>query len=202
MSCILLVRHGHVAGIVPKRFRGQLDIPLSEEGHMQAQRAADFIAERYAPAAIYTSALQRCRDSAAALSRRLELPAPTESAAFLDIHYGAWQGRLAAEVAVENPALFEQWHCAPESMVFPGGESLPQVAARALPELSRLAQRHRDQTMVIYSHDSVIRVALLSILGAPLTAYHRIEVGPCCVNELSLEADGRFELVRVNERTG
>jgi probable phosphoglycerate mutase len=201
MSCILLVRHGHVAGIVPKRFRGQLDIPLSEEGRMQAQQAAQFISQRYAPAVVYSSPLQRCRDSAMALTAKLGLPAPTVSAHLTDTSYGTWQGKLATEVAAESPELFEQWQSAPESLVFPGGESLPRVAARALPELTALAQRHLGQTLVIYTHDSVIRVALLSILGAPLSTYHRIEVGPCCVNELQFESNGSFELVRVNERT-
>ncbi|HXC60825.1 MAG TPA: histidine phosphatase family protein, partial [Steroidobacteraceae bacterium] len=98
MTCILLLRHGHVAGIVPKRFRGQMDIPLSEEGREQALRAADHVARYYEPEAIYTSPLQRCRDSAAALSARLSLPAPVVLQGLNDIHYGLWQGRLASEI--------------------------------------------------------------------------------------------------------
>ena len=201
MTCILLLRHGHVAGIVPKRFRGQLDIPLSEEGREQALRAADHVARYYQPQAIYTSPLQRCRDSAAALSAKLSLPQPVPLQGLNDIHYGLWQGRLAAQIAAEEPERYALWQQSPQEMIFPQGESLAVIAARAGAEVAALAGKHGAQTIAVYSHDSVIRVLLLRALGSPFTAYHRVEVDPCSLSELRYEADGSIEVVRVNERT-
>jgi phosphoserine phosphatase len=201
VTCILLLRHGHVAGIVPKRFRGRMDLPLSEEGRAQALQAAVYVAGRYKPEAVYCSPLQRCVNSAEALSARFSMPPPQAVQDLTDTDYGKWQGRLATEVAQEDSARFAQWETSPETVAFPGGETLAQVAARATAALNALAERHRDQTIAVYTHDSVIRVVLLTALGASFATYHRLEVDPCSLSELRHEARGVIEIVRVNERT-
>jgi probable phosphoglycerate mutase len=201
MTCVLLLRHGHVDGIVPKRFRGQLDLPLSEQGRLQAQRAAEYVARHYAPRMVYTSPLQRCRDSAAALSGALSLPAPQAQHGLTDIHYGLWQGRLASEIASEEPKRYALWQRSPQEMAFPGGESLEVVASRASTLLAELVTKHMGQTIAVYSHDSVIRVLLLRALGASLAAYHRIEVDPCSLSELRYDSDLDVHIAHINERT-
>lgn len=201
MTRVLLLRHGHVAGIVPKRFRGRLDIPLSEEGREQARLAAHYVAQRYRPEAVYTSPLQRCRDTARELTVKLALADPIVNLGITDIDYGLWQGRLAADVEAAEPELYALWRCSPQALTFPGGESLSVVAQRAGTELAAFAARDGEQCLAVYSHDSVIRVLLLGALHAPLDIYHRMEIAPCSLSELRLEADGSTEVVRINERT-
>ena len=60
MTVILLVRHGHVEGIKPERFRGRADLALTETGRRQAELLARRIASHWAPSAVLTSPLQRC----------------------------------------------------------------------------------------------------------------------------------------------
>jgi probable phosphoglycerate mutase len=201
MTSILLVRHGHVAGIIPKRFRGRMDLPLSEEGQEQARSAAEFLAMRYQPQAVYSSPLQRCRDSAQALTSRLGMAAPTAVEGLTDTDYGQWQGRLATEVQQQDPARYARWREAPGAVTFPGGESLDGVAARAITALDELAERNVGNTIVVYSHDSVIRTVLLSAVSASLAAYHRLEIDPCSLSEIRYGVAGT-EVVRINERTG
>lgn len=196
---VLLLRHGHVAGIVPKRFRGRLDLPLSDEGREQARKAAAFVAARYTPVAIYSSPLQRCRDSARELADRLSLTVDAREG-LTDTDYGLWQGRLASDIAREDASRYAQWQDAPGTVTCPEGESLSQVSDRATGALQSLANLHRGRTIAIYSHDSVIRTILLTVLGAPLSAYHRLEVDPCSLTELVQEPH-RIEVVRINERT-
>jgi phosphoserine phosphatase len=69
-TTILLVRHGHVPGISPERFRGRADIELTERGHEEARKSADWIARSWQPTIIYTSPLKRCRDTGAEIGRR------------------------------------------------------------------------------------------------------------------------------------
>jgi phosphoserine phosphatase len=196
---VLLLRHGHVAGIVPKRFRGRLDLPLSDEGREQARRARAFVAARYTIVAVYSSPLQRCLNSARELADRFSLPL-TAVGGLTDTDYGLWQGRLASDVAREDASRYAKWQDAPGTVTFPEGESLAQVAHRATGTLQSLANQHRGQTIALYSHDSVIRTILLTVLGAPLSTYHRLEVEPCSLTELLLEPQ-RTEVLRVNERT-
>jgi probable phosphoglycerate mutase len=200
MTRILLIRHGHVAGIVPKRFRGRVDLPLSEDGHRQARDAAAYIAARYQPAAIYSSPLQRCRDCAIVLADLLSMPLPQVRPQLNDIDYGLWQGRLATEVAQAEPQRYAQWQHAPAGFTFPQGESLAMVADRTRADLAAVAQRHGGQTIAVYTHDSVIRVLLLAALAASFSAYHRMEIDPCSLSELVSGSSGDT-VVRTNERT-
>jgi broad specificity phosphatase PhoE len=61
---IVLVRHGHVEGIDPPRFRGQIDLPLTDLGSQQAELTRDFVAHMPNPTAAYTSPLSRCKRTA------------------------------------------------------------------------------------------------------------------------------------------
>ncbi|SEL41930.1 probable phosphoglycerate mutase [Nitrosovibrio tenuis] len=60
MATLILMRHGHVEGIYPERFRGRAELPLSALGVRQAQALADRLSVRYAPVALYTSPMGRC----------------------------------------------------------------------------------------------------------------------------------------------
>ena len=46
MTKIILVRHGHVEGISPERFRGRVDLTLTAEGRRQAEVTAHRIRAR------------------------------------------------------------------------------------------------------------------------------------------------------------
>ena len=67
MAKILLVRHGHVEGIFPERFRGRAELPLTPEGQRQAAATARRIAGEWRPAAIYSSPMGRCIATAGAI---------------------------------------------------------------------------------------------------------------------------------------
>ena len=55
MTKLILVRHGHVEGISPERFRGRAELPLTDTGRREAEATAARIAASWRPAAIYTS---------------------------------------------------------------------------------------------------------------------------------------------------
>ena len=67
MTRIVLVRHGHVEGIAPERFRGRRDVDLSALGIRQARATAQHIAQQWRPAALYSSPLRRCLQTAAGI---------------------------------------------------------------------------------------------------------------------------------------
>ena len=64
MTTLILMRHGHVEGISPERFRGRAELALSPLGVRQAQALADRVSADYAPVALYTSPMGRCMASA------------------------------------------------------------------------------------------------------------------------------------------
>ena len=106
MTRIILVRHGHVEGISPERFRGRADLMLTPEGHRQAEATARRIHATWKPAAIYTSPLSRCRATGEAISSLLGL-SPNPLDGLIDIDYGQWQGLTPDEVRSRWPEMLD-----------------------------------------------------------------------------------------------
>jgi phosphoserine phosphatase len=105
MARLILMRHGHVEGIHPPRFRGRRDVDLSEHGADQAQRTAERIARSWHPSVIYTSPLRRCVQTggaaiASATGARTEVLDDLN-----DLRYGEWEWRTHAEVQAKWPEL-------------------------------------------------------------------------------------------------
>jgi broad specificity phosphatase PhoE len=197
MTRLLLVRHGHVEGIEPEIFRGRADIPLTALGRRQAQATAQRIATHWQVGAVYTSPLQRCVHTGAAIASTCAVSSAVLEAVS-DIDYGDWQGKAVAEVRAAVPELFERWHSAPQLMRFPGGESLQDMAARAAGALIDVLARHGDDTVVLVGHDSVNRVLLLQLLDQPLSAYWVLQQWPCGISEVVVEGT-QVRVLRVNE---
>jgi phosphoserine phosphatase len=185
MTKIILVRHGHVEGIDPPRFRGRTEIPLTELGMRQARAAAERLAGSWRPAAIYTSPMGRCISTAQAISTATSIGYETLDS-LNDLDYGAWRWRTYEEVKAQEPELFARWHAAPHLLRFPGGESLQDLVARGADAIRFVLDRHSDQAVVLVGHDSVNRAILLQLLDQPLSAYWRLAQDPCGISEIDI----------------
>lgn len=197
MTKILLTRHGHVEGIEPERFRGRAELALTERGLAEAQALARRIATGWKPVEVYTSALQRCVVTGASIARACGIGA-APLPGLIDIDYGQWQMRTHDEVKAEAPEAYRQWKTMPQSMRFPGGESLQDLVARTADVLRLVLERHAGETVVLVGHDSVNRALLLQLLDAPLSAYGRLAQDPATLNEVDIE-DGAVRILRVND---
>jgi phosphoserine phosphatase len=195
---ILLIRHGHVEGIEPERFRGRAPLALTARGRAEAAAVAQRVARTWKPSRIYTSPMGRAVDTAAAIASACGLATPEACADLNDIDYGAWQFKTFADAKAEDPALFSAWLATPELVRFPNGESLQDLAARATNTLRLMLARHPADTIVLVSHDSLDRVLLMQCLDLPLSAYWRLAQSPCCINEIDI-ADGKTRIQRLNE---
>jgi broad specificity phosphatase PhoE len=197
MTKIILVRHGHVEGISPERFRGRADLSLTAEGVKQAEAAARRILATWTPSAIYASPLSRAVTTAEAIGGPIGLsPSPLDG--MVDIDYGKWQGLTPDQVRAQWPELLDTWYRSPDWAAFPGGETLQDVLTRAVSALREVIQRHPRDTIVLVGHDSVNRVILLHALQLPLSRYWRLAQRPCAINEIDFSENG-FVVQTVNE---
>jgi probable phosphoglycerate mutase len=197
MTKIILVRHGHVAGISPERFRGRADLMLTADGFRQAAAAARRISANWTPVAIYASPLSRCQATGEAIGKPLGL-APNPLGGLIDIDYGQWQGLTPEEVKARWPGQLETWYRAPDWAEIPGGETLQDVLVRTVSALRYVIGRHPHDTVVLVGHDSVNRVMLLHALGLPLSRYWRLGQHPCAISEIDFSGDG-FVMLSINE---
>jgi phosphoserine phosphatase len=194
---IILTRHGHVDGIKPPRFRGRTDIPLTALGVAQANATAGRIAAISRPTAIYTSPMGRCIATGEAIARACGVQSQVLDQ-LNDLDYGSWQWKTYDEIRRSFAEQYETWHTAPQMFRFPQGESLQDLVSRAADVLRNVLQRHRDQTVILVSHDSVNRALLTQVLDQPLSAYSRIVIEPCGITEIEL-VDNIARVLRVNE---
>ena len=197
MTKILLIRHGHVEGISPERFRGRVDLALTERGQAEAEAVAKRIAAAWRPSMIYTSPLRRCVATGAAISRACDVEARVLDG-LNDIDYGAWQFKSYQESRDANPKLFAAWFVTPHLVRFPNGESLQELVTRTSDALRFVLTHHTDETVVLVGHDSVNRALLLQLLDQPLSSYWGMAQDPCCINEIDV-IDGHVRVLCINE---
>jgi broad specificity phosphatase PhoE len=196
MTKIILVRHGHVEGISPERFRGRADLALTPEGRRQAEATARCIEASWTPASLYASPLSRCRATAEAIGRPFGLT-PTTVPGLMDIDYGEWQGLTPDEVRRKWPEALDTWYRAPHLAAIPGGESLQDVLARGVAALREVIGRHQRETVVLVGHDQRQSHHPLHALDLALSRYRRLGQDPCAINEIDFSA-GEFTVRSVN----
>lgn len=194
---VLLVRHGHVEGIKPERFRGRQPLALTALGRAQAAAVAHRIAGTWQPSTIYTSPMGRCVETGAAIANACGTTAAI-CEDLNDIDYGAWQFMTFEQAHTVDPALFAAWFATPQYVRFPHGESLQDAAVRVANTLRFVRARHPHDTIVLVGHDSINRVLLLQLLDLPLSAYWRLAQEPCCINEAEIAGD-KTRILRLNE---
>ena len=197
MTKILLIRHGHVEGIEPERFRGRADLPLTSRGMAEARATAGRVASGWKPVKVYTSPLARCVATGAAIAEACGAASAIIDD-LVDMDYGAWQWKTGQEAEAEDPRLYAAWRMSPHLVRFPSGESLQDLAARTADVLRLALARHPADTIVLVGHDSVNRALLLQLLDQPLSCYWRLVQTPCCINEIDV-ADGWAQVRRINE---
>lgn len=182
---LLLVRHGrtqaNVSGVLAGRSEG---VHLDEIGREQA--AAGGVRMRGLPiAAVVTSPLERTVETAEALVAAWDSPAEVVlDERFVECGYGSWTGRALKDLAKEP--LWKTVQAHPSAVRFPGGESLPEMSARAVAGVRawdrKLAAEHgEDALWVLVSHGDVIKAIVADAYGIHLDQFQRIVVGPASV---------------------
>jgi broad specificity phosphatase PhoE len=162
---LVLWRHGQTRFNAERRFQGQLDVPLNEQGLKQAASAARYLAA-LRPAAIFSSDLQRASATADALARLTGLSVKLEPG-LRERSGGEWEGLSDTELR-EHYADYRTWTSAPASWSPPGGETGTEVADRAEAALLRIAEGTPGGAVtVVVSHGGCLGMATGRLLGIP-----------------------------------
>jgi probable phosphomutase (TIGR03848 family) len=200
MTTVVLVRHGLTAMTGPVLAGWTPGLHLDERGQKQAAA----VAERLRPvpfAAIVSSPLDRCLDTAAAIGEGRDTPVEVDDR-LGECRYGDWTGRPLKELAKDPLWKVVQNH--PSAVTFPGpeGEPLRDTQNRAV-----AAVRHwntalgPDATWLACSHGDVIKAIVADALGLHLDQFQRIFIDPCSVTVIRYTELRPF-VVRVNDTGG
>ena len=180
---LILVRHGESEWNRISRYQGQEDAPLSELGLRQAEALGQRLATEKLDA-IYASPLQRALRTAQAIARFHPSVPFTEDQALYEIHHGDWQGLLAHEVRERYGEGLEEWRMFPTRSQMPNGESFSNILKRTVNFRERIARLHPDQTVLVSTHDVVVKILIAEALGMPMDRLNRIWVTNASISVL------------------
>ncbi|MDQ3979325.1 MAG: MSMEG_4193 family putative phosphomutase [Actinomycetota bacterium] len=193
-TLVLFVRHGQTSTtgkVLPGRAPG---LHLSETGQKQAQAAADALAKVEKIAAVYSSPLERARETAAPIAATRGLKVKMDKG-LLEVDIGEWTGEELKKVRKAPEWKIVQGH--PSGFRFPGGESFLDLQARIVGTIHRLVAAHRGETIVTVSHADTIKAAVGHAMGAHLDMFQRITISPCSITPV-LYHDGGPMVLAVN----
>lgn len=181
-TVIDLLRHGETVG--GSRFRGSTDDPLTERGWTQLWAAI----EKDGPCwdRIISSPLKRCADFARALGQQHSMPFTIDER-FQEMHFGAWEGRSAAELmATDADALTRFWND-PLRHTPPQAEPLTDFEARVLAAWRDVVNNYAGEKILLITHGGVIRVLLCHIQQHPIERLLEFEVGHAAIQRIHTE---------------
>lgn len=183
-----LMRHGEPVG--GRKYRGQIDDPLSEKGWAQMQAA---VGDGAPWTRIVSSPLARCRVFAEMLAERHGLPLALDER-LREVGFGEWEGKSAAEIEAAAPGTLGRFKADPVNARPEGAEPLADFHARVAAALDDLLAQHAGQHVLLVGHAGVMRMALAWALRIPLEHAYRIEVATASLTRLRFDA-GRASLI-------
>ncbi|TFV75620.1 MSMEG_4193 family putative phosphomutase [Blastococcus sp. CT_GayMR20] len=201
MTTVLLLRHGRTTANTGGVLAGWTPgVRLDETGTAQVQAVGERLA-KVPLAAIVSSPLDRCRQTAAALADGREVEVQTDDR-LGEARYGDWTGRALKDLVKDPLWKVVQQH--PSAAVFPGpeGEGLAQTQARAVAAVREWnAKLGPEAVWLACSHGDVIKAILADALGLHLDQFQRIVVDPASISVVTYTETRPF-VVRMNDTGG
>jgi probable phosphoglycerate mutase len=197
MTTVFLIRHGLTEHTGTRLYGRTPGVHLSDRGREQAER----LAERFAGvrlAAIYSSPLERCRETAAPLAAASGLRVALRDD-LLEMDTGSWTNRTLT--AVSRTKLWQRIQQTPSHAAFPDGESFASANARMVRALVEIAERHPRGRVAVVTHSDTIRMLLAHVAGAHLDLFQRMIADTASVSVVGVGA-GAPRLLLANDTDG
>ncbi len=179
-----LIRHGEPVG--GRKYRGQLDDPLSEKGWQQMRSA---VGEHCPWQHIVSSPLKRCQAFARELSDTRDLPLSFDER-FMEVRFGVWEGKTAEQLRAEDPQVIERFKRDPMNQRPQGAEPLNDFFARVRAAWLDLIAAHAGKHVLLVCHAGVIRMVLANALNLPLVNTYRIDVPSAGMTRIKVHGVG------------
>jgi probable phosphomutase (TIGR03848 family) len=201
VTTVILLRHGRTTANAGGVLAGWTPgVQLDENGAAQVRAVGERLA-KVPLAAVVSSPLERCRQTADVVAAGRDL-AVQDDERLGEARYGDWTGRTIKELSKDPLWKVVQQH--PSAAVFPGpeGEGLAQTQARAVAAVRAWnATVGPDAVWLACSHGDVIKAVLADALGLHLDQFQRIVVDPASISVVTYTETRPF-VVRVNDTGG
>jgi broad specificity phosphatase PhoE len=171
VTTILLARHGESDWNRSQQWQGFADRPLTDRGRRQAAQLADRLADTELDA-VYSSDLQRARETAETVARAKSLTVQT-TADLREVDVGSWAGLTRADAEARFPERYALWLQGREG--WEDGETYKAMSERVVRAIQRIAKAHDEQRVLVVAHGGSIRAVHAAALGVDVHTYRRIQ---------------------------
>ena len=194
MTTFYLLRHASNDYLTEKKIAGwRPGVHLNEQGRKEAEALAAKLAAEPIHA-IYSSPLERARETADPLALKLGLKVQISDAVG-EIKFGKWTDQSLKQLD-SNPE-WQRWNSFRSGTPIPEGELMIEAQTRVVREMLRLRSIHPAEGVALVSHGDVIKAALAYFLGVPLDLFQRIEIGPASISVIAVDEHAP-RVLRVN----
>lgn len=160
-TTVHVMRHGEVYnpdGILYGRLDGY---HLSERGHAQAEKVAEYLADRDI-VLVVASPLQRAQETATPIAKRLDLPIETDEDLIESLNIFEGQRVSPGDGALRDPRNWRHlWNPLRPSW----GEPYREIAARMRRAIDRARDGARGHEAVVVSHQLPVEILRRSLTG-------------------------------------
>ena len=158
MIRLYLIRHGCSVWNVEGRIQGQADPPLDVTGREQARRLAGRLSDE-GLVAVYTSPLQRARETADIIGRALDVPVlPDERLQEYDV--GDISGLTWEQVAEQYPEVMKRWAEDRGGLDIPlrlaNEEGIGPFRSRVVAAFDDIFERHAGESVGVVAHGGTL----------------------------------------------
>jgi broad specificity phosphatase PhoE len=193
-TTIYLVRHGRTALNAEGRFRGLRDVPLDDQGFVEAAAAGHALKDARL-SVVHASPLRRTIQTAefvaSAGGGRV-----VRDARLIDLDHGRWEALTPEEAERDDREVYRRFREDPRSCTPPGGEAVANVERRVLAALSELGATHQGASVAAVSHEIPIRLVVSRLLGVDGADVWDIDVPTGAATEIRFDA-GELRLASI-----
>ncbi len=146
MTRILLIPCGKTFWTEQGRLTGSADMPLSKQGHQDAQECAKKIAGAQMPKVIYTGVGQAEKETLEVIVRSLGVKTKVLEG-LEEPDMGLWEGLTVQDLQQRSPKAYKQLSEEPSKVNPPSGEPLEDAQNRLIQCIERICEKHKNQAV-------------------------------------------------------
>ena len=191
MGTLLLIRHGRTAANAEGILAGRTPGVVLDEVGRDTTKALAIRLKEVKVAQVVVSPLERTQETAGLL---FDASMPTAlEVRLLECDYGTWQGMKLSELVTNE--LWPIVQQRPDEMIFPDGEAMNDMAARASSAMREwdaklVAQHGSDVVWAAVSHGDIIKAICADAMGLPLRKFQTLMIDPASVSVVHYSEQG------------
>ncbi len=192
---VIIVRHGESTYNVEGRVQGHCDKSvLTPKGEAMASSVGQALVGITFDA-IYSSPLQRAKQTAALAIDALESAlSPTYCEDLKEVDIKLWEEMKFTDIEAQHPMEMAQWKSSPHELrlvgIAPDGTAVDAYPFLDLYEQAtrfwkKTIPQHPNQTILLVAHSAINRALINTAIGLTAKQHQRIEQSNCCISVLN-----------------